>query len=571
MPRKDAPKFKVTDEMEEMAKEMIKHCGGLPLAVKVLGGLLAAKYTLHDWKRLSENIGSHVVIGRTSGNNGSIDHVLSLSFEELPSYLKHCFLYLAIFQEDHMINVSKLSYYWAAEGISEARRYDGETIRDVGDSNVEELVRRNMVISKRDDMTLRFETCHLHDMMREICLLKAKEENFLQIVGASSSSTAYSNSGTSRRLTLHNPTTTSHFDRHIKNLKLRSLVIFWNEFRKEWKLSWLTLTRLQLIRVLDLSRVEFEGKKVPCSLGKLIHLRYLSLEKVVVSHLPYSLRNLKLLIYLNLGVYGSSLLYVPNFLKELRELKYLKLPMFMSYKTKLELSNLEKLETLKNFSTGKSSVDDLRGMARLRILSIRLKDETDLETLSASISGLKRLEGLSIIDDIRPERRIKEGIVLDFIHLKKLKLHIKLPRQQHFHSHLTSISLSHCFLEEDPMPILEMLLQLKKVSLVYKSFSGRRMVCSSGGFSQLQLLSIVQLAELEEWIVEEGAMPLLHDIVLVFCDKLKEVPDGLRFIYSLEALTMGMKWKKRLSEGGDDYYKVQHIPFVEFMGHEEIQ
>lgn len=53
--------YMVDEELQVMGKEMVKHCGGLPLAVKVLGGLLSTKHTLLEWKRVYENIGSHIV------------------------------------------------------------------------------------------------------------------------------------------------------------------------------------------------------------------------------------------------------------------------------------------------------------------------------------------------------------------------------------------------------------------------------------------------------------------------------------------------------------------------------
>ncbi|XP_020891728.1 probable disease resistance protein At1g58390 isoform X2 [Arabidopsis lyrata subsp. lyrata] len=285
-PKNDASEFEVDKEMGDMGKQMIKHCGGLPLAIKVLGGLLAAKYTMRDWKRLSINIGSHIV-GRNSSNNSSIYHVLSMSFEELPSYLKHCFLYLAHFPEDHKINVEKLSYYWAAEGISTAEDYhDGETIQDVGESYIEELVRRNMIIWEREATALRFGTCHLHDMMREVCLFKAKEENFLQIavksVGTCSSTANSQTPCRSRRLVCQFPTTL-HVERDINNPKLRSLVVVWHHLWGEsWKLLGTSFTRLKLLRVLDLFYVDFEGMKLPSGIGNLIHLRYLSLQDAKV-------------------------------------------------------------------------------------------------------------------------------------------------------------------------------------------------------------------------------------------------------------------------------------------------
>ncbi|KAL1194373.1 putative disease resistance protein [Cardamine amara subsp. amara] len=564
--RKDASESKVDEEMEEMGKQMIKRCGGLPLAVRVLGGLLAAKYTRHDWKRVSENIGSHLV-ERTNSNNGLIDHVLSMSFEELPRYLKQCFLYLAHFPEDHTIRVGDLSYYWAAEGISKIRHYDGETIRDIGDSYIEELVQRNMVISERNVRTLRFKTCRLHDMMREICLLKAKEESFLQIVGIRSP-TANAH-GTSRRFVSHYPSTLD-VERDINNPKLRSLMVVpVKDLFGGWKLSGSSFKRLELLRVLDLFRAEFEGGKLPSGIGKLIHLRYLSLKRAKVSHIPASLGNLMLLIYLNLGIALRGSILVPNVLMGMQELRYLALPWDMHKKTKLELSNLVKLETLKNFSTKNSSVEDLRGMVRLRTLGIKLTDEKSIETLSASIGGLRHLEDLVIKDeDPGSKRNVEEGIVLDFSSLKYLSLTMYMPnllKEQHFLSHLTSLSLYECGLEEDPMPILEKLLQLKDVTLWNKSFSGRKMVCSGGGFPQLQKLHFWGLKEWEEWIVEEGSMPLLHTLSIGVCDMLKELPDGLRFITSLKELYIrgaSLEFKEKLARGGEDFYKVKHIPLL---------
>lgn len=42
--------------------------------------------------------------GTNDNNNNSFSCVLSLSFEELPSYLKYSFLYFAHFPEDYEIN-----------------------------------------------------------------------------------------------------------------------------------------------------------------------------------------------------------------------------------------------------------------------------------------------------------------------------------------------------------------------------------------------------------------------------------------------------------------------------------
>ncbi|CAA7023680.1 unnamed protein product [Microthlaspi erraticum] len=52
--------FRVDEELEGMGKKMVTYCGGLPLAVRVLGGLLANKYTVSEWQRVYENIQTQI-------------------------------------------------------------------------------------------------------------------------------------------------------------------------------------------------------------------------------------------------------------------------------------------------------------------------------------------------------------------------------------------------------------------------------------------------------------------------------------------------------------------------------
>ncbi|CAN6971500.1 unnamed protein product [Brassica rapa subsp. trilocularis] len=383
--------------MKRMGKQMIKHCGGLPLAVKVLGGLLASQYTLREWKRIHENIRSYIVGGTSfeEKNINSVYHVLYLSFEELPIYLKHCFLYLAHFPEDYAIDVGKLSYYWAAEGIPRPRYYDGATIQEVADGFIAELVKRNMVISERDFRTSRFETCQLHDMMREVCLHKAKEENFVHIVDLGTS-TSTSQSLSSRRLVIQSSHYEFHVEEYIINPKLRSFLLTHSAVLHYWMASSLCFTRLQFMRVLDLSGGKFEGGKLPPGIGKLIHLRYLSLHRAWICHLPSSIQNLKFLLYLSLDVDCRYQVYMSDFLKELRKLRYLSLPRELQDGKKLKLGNLINLERLGNFSTKHCSVTDLHSMTSLRGLSIIFNGDCTLEALSSSLGQLKHLENFNL-------------------------------------------------------------------------------------------------------------------------------------------------------------------------------
>ncbi|XP_048591204.1 probable disease resistance RPP8-like protein 2 [Brassica napus] len=568
--RRDKTEFSVDKELEAMGKKMVKYCGGLPLAVKVLGGLLAnKKYTVEAWKRVYDNIQTQII--RSDDNKqDSVYRVLSLSYEDLPMHLKHCFLCLAYFPEDYKITVNRLSYLWAAEGIITSS-CDGPTIRESGEEYMEELGRRNMVIVEKSIGSWGQEYCQMHDMMREVCLSKAKEENFVQVIKApTSTSTVNAHTRESRRLVLHGGNALNMWGGK-SNKKARSVLGFGLDSNL-WKQSAQGFRNLQLLRVLDLnlqsdSVAAIEVGRIPSSIGNLIHLRYLSLNVTSGSHLPSSLRNLKLLLYLELS--SSGKVYVPNIFKEMVELRFLWLPFYMKNKTKLELGNLVNLELLGCFRSKSGSIIDLCGMTRLRTLEVVLEGKYTCEILASSLRELRNLEKLSLISlsesDVAPD----VDFIWNFIHLRDLVMSMHMPRlpeHSRFPPNLASISLGQCRMEEDPLPILEKLLHLKSVILFFDAFAGRKMVCSKGGFPQLHKLDLVVLKELEEWEIEEGSMPCLRTLHIKYCDKLKEIPEGLKYIISLKELKisgMNNEWKGKLESGGESYYKVQHIPSVQ--------
>lgn len=75
----------------------------------------------------------------------------TLSYYHLPQHLRPCFLSFGEFSEDHDILVSKLIMLWIAEGFV----YQGDKkwgVRDV--------------------------TEDIHDLLLDLCLRKAEEENF---------------------------------------------------------------------------------------------------------------------------------------------------------------------------------------------------------------------------------------------------------------------------------------------------------------------------------------------------------------------------------------------------------
>ena len=298
---------------ENLGKQMVGKCGGLPLAIITLRGLLAKKRRLKEWERMCRNINSYLRSGKGDGEeNGLISEKLALSYYDLPYQLKPCFLYLGLFPKDTEVSTKKLIQMWVAEGI--VTSLNEEKAEDIAERYLGELIDRCMVEVGARSLTGRVKTCRLHDLMRDLCLLKAKEQSFLQgihlghenepIEVFSSSMVPVMPMGKLRRLSIF---LGEHVDGFVppKNenfLHLRSLLFFnAKDCRiRDWQWAKPVLEEFKLLRVLYLEGFKTEGE-LPKTIGNLIHLRYLSLKNSNIRSLPSSIGNLGCLRTLDLS------------------------------------------------------------------------------------------------------------------------------------------------------------------------------------------------------------------------------------------------------------------------------
>ena len=202
---------------------------------------------------------------------------------------------------------------------------------------------------------------------------------------------------------------------------------------------------------------------------------------------------------------------------------------------------------------------------------------TALQTLTLSIENNEKYSKKRLLNHLGLERQknvIEEKTL--FPGLEPFSCHAylyelclvgkleKLPEQFEFYPlNLLRLSLWECELRDDPMMILEKLPSLRKLELGSDAYVGKKMTCSSGGFLQLERLSLVELKKLEELTVGEGAMSSLKTLQILNCNEMKKLPHGLLQLTNLEKLSLLGSCHESIEEiekaGGEDWNKLRKI------------
>ncbi|KAF7046557.1 hypothetical protein CFC21_055582 [Triticum aestivum] len=83
-------------ELVSIGRRIVNKCGGLPLALKTMGGLLSSKKHVHEWKGIEASS-----IRDNDGGKYEVMPILKLSYKHLSSEMKQCFALCAIFPKDY--------------------------------------------------------------------------------------------------------------------------------------------------------------------------------------------------------------------------------------------------------------------------------------------------------------------------------------------------------------------------------------------------------------------------------------------------------------------------------------
>ncbi|XP_024039583.1 putative disease resistance protein RGA3 [Citrus clementina] len=114
------------ENLEKIGREIVKKCKGLPLAAKTIASLLRSKNTEKEWQNILES-----EIWELEAIEKGLLAPLLLSYKELPSKVKRCFSYCAVFPKDYEIQKHKLIELWMAQGYLSEK--GAKEMEDIGE------------------------------------------------------------------------------------------------------------------------------------------------------------------------------------------------------------------------------------------------------------------------------------------------------------------------------------------------------------------------------------------------------------------------------------------------------
>lgn len=499
-------------DLEDIGREIVRKCKGLPLAVKAMGGLLRGCVDdVNKWRQIqSSEIWE--IEDRNSGNDRpKILAILKLSYDHLPSHLKRCFSYCSLFPKAYTFHKEELVKLWISQRFIQAQRR--ETEEETGIAYFDELLIRSFFQVSIIEVK---EIFNMHDLIHDLaqsisspncCLVNDKD--------------SYNFSEQSRHVSLLGKDVEQPMLTIVENAsKLRSLLFPSHYLKNFGQALEKVFHTMKYIRTLDLSSSMI--LELPSSIEKLKLLRYLDLSKTEIKILPnticnlYNLETLKLL--------GCPWLFeLPKELGNLVNLRHLELDDLFWVKFSIlppKVGNLTRLHDWHAFQVGHKTGYRIEELKNLAYLSGKLhvsKLENAVSVGDAKLNEKKYLRKLvfewsdrvSNTHDEAAEKGVLEGL------------------QPHLN--LKELQICHYRGKEFPAWMREGRLQ-NLVSVTLNDCTNCK-ILTLGELPNLQLLYIKGMLELEKW--PEVKCPSLSRLKFSNCPKLKELP---KFFPSLRTL-----------------------------------
>lgn len=555
--------------LEETCKSILRKCEGLPLPIVAISGVLASKDTqrVDEWDLVRRSLRAEI-----DGNDRlkKINKVLALSFNELPYYLKCCFLHLSVFPEGHGIERMRLIRLWVAEGFVETK--EGRTLEEAADYYLKELLNRSLLQVTEWTTDGRVKVCRIHHLLQQIAIKKSKEQSFAARVDEQNGSWP----DKVRRLSIHNK-----FQSLLQNRSLSQLRSLYMSGAEKSSIKAALLCALKLLTVLDLQAAP-DLRKFPVQVLEMYSLRYLSLRYTEVETVPSSIGRLQ-----NLETLDLKHTYVTVLPMEIMKLQRLRQLLVYRYKTisyshskygfrtPADIGSLQFLQKLCYLEVDDERsfiiTRDIGKMFQLRRLCILKLKKEDGTTLCSSISKLFNLVALSVtsLDDdevLDLQDLFSPPPLLQRIYLKGCLL--AMPHWIPTLESIVTLHLRLCCLKDDPLLCLQNLPNLVHLELE-KVYDWKILHFKAKGFKKLRRIGLDNFLELRGIEVEDGAMPSLVQLIIQRCKLLQNIPSGIEYLTTLKVLEFfdvhdELVMKLEHDDQSEDYKKVAHIPELRY-------
>ncbi|RHN67251.1 putative P-loop containing nucleoside triphosphate hydrolase, leucine-rich repeat domain, L [Medicago truncatula] len=557
------------NELIGIANEIVKKWNGLPLAIAAIGGLLSTREkNLSEWQRFRENLNLEL---KTDTDLIGIKEVLSLSYDDLPCYLKSCLFYFGVYPEDYEVKSKRVIRQWIAEGFVKEER--GKTLEEVAEGYLTELIHRSLVQVSSLRIDGKAKGCRVHDLICNMILEKHEDFNFCK---HSSDDGQRSSSEIVRRLSI--TTIDDAFWECIHGSHVRSLFCFGNQEKSSSYFKG-NSTKYKLLKVLDFE--DFDLKNIPNNLGIFIHLKYLSYNNSNSgAEVPKSigmLQNLETLVIR--GIYYCEL---PKEISKLIKLRHLIGKTMSLIQLKNGIGEMKSLQTLRRVSLNMDGAAEvIKALGKLKLIrNLGLLDvhKQNESILSSSINEMQHLEILYIRSCFNDNESIDLNLISPPPMLQNLILQGKFkefPEWTLDLQNLTMLRLVWPCSDKDPLQSLKSLQHLLSLYLDLYRYEGLQLHFQDGGFQKLEVSTVIRLSRVREIIIDKGSMPSLKTLRLMYLRNLKNIPTGIQHLEKLEYVYIwGVVDEFGERSSTEDWnWIMEHVPLVKILpqDYEEIK
>ncbi|XP_058776897.1 putative disease resistance protein RGA4 [Vicia villosa] len=556
------PNEEEREELMVIGKEIVKKCGGVPLAAMALGSLLRFKREEIEWLNVKES---------KLWDLQGVDHVMSalrLSYLNLPVKLRQCFALCALFPKDEIINKKFLIDLWMANGfISSNAILEAE---DIGNEVWNELYWRSFFQDIEKDGIGEIENFKMHDLVHDLAQSVAEEV-----------SGCITESSLSKRI-LHLSAYDEKSSEIVDSLKLHGIKSLRTFLMCRYDCSARQILKCYSLRVLDFERI----KELPSSICHLKHLRYLDLSGGDFKTLPESLCKLWNLQILKLDD-CNNLQRLPDGLVQMKALQHISLNCCYSLSSlPPHIRKLVSLKTLTLYVVGKKSGFLLAELGQMNLIGdLYIKHlERVKSVMNAKEANMlrKRVNILQLSWEINEESQLQENVeeILEVLQPQTQQLQfltaegytgVYFPQWMSsssliFLSTLKLIDCKRCL----HLPDLGKLPSLKKlyvsnmihVKYLYEESSNGGVV---GGFTNLEFLILIKMPNLVSLSREdrENMFPYLSKLQIFKCPVMLELP----CLPSLSYLYVGGKCNQHLLRSIHKHHTLEELIFTK---HKEL-